>query len=140
MAFVFKLVTPTGIAYEDEIENVSVPTLAGEIMIYEGHAPLISVLASGALEIFKKNDNIVALAVSGGVVEVRHTGDVFVLSDMAVRAENINDKEIKAARERADRLIEQQKESEDIDFARIQAAIDRELVKISVGNQYRKLK
>ncbi len=138
MSFVFKLVTPDGIAYEDEIEKVAVPTLSGEIMIHEGHAPLVSVLSSGPLEITKKEGSSNHLAVSGGVLEVRHTGQVYVLSDMAIRAEHIDDEQIKNAQKRAEELLKRQKDVEDVDFARLQAMIDREMAKVNVGNKYRK--
>ncbi len=141
MAFVFKLVTPNGVAFEDDIDSVAVPTMAGQIMIYEEHAPLVSVLSSGVLEITQKDKTEpTPIAMSGGVVEVRHTGEVYVLADMALRGEQISEEQMKAARERADELIKEQKDAQDVDFARIQAAIDRELATISVGKKYKKLK
>ncbi len=136
--FTFKLVTPAGVAYEDEIEKVEVPTLDGNIEIHEGHAVLVSVVASGELIVHKGNNESTPLAISGGVVEVRESGEVYILADMAIRAEDIDIQKAEEARARAEQLLEEQKNVEDVDFARIQAMIDREMTKINVGNKYRK--
>jgi F-type H+-transporting ATPase subunit epsilon len=136
--FSFKLVTPSGVAYQDDIEKVSVPTMAGDIEILEGHNVLVSVVASGELTVHKGKGESTPLAVSGGVVEVREGGEVYVLADMAIRADEIDVKKAEEARARAEELLKEQKNVEDVDFARIQAMIDREMTKINVGNKYRK--
>ena len=138
MNFSFQVVTPSGVAYAETIEKISLPTTSGEIMVYEGHAPLVSVLGSGEMIITKeKGSEGLSMAVSGGVVEMRHTGELVVLTDMALRADDIDVEEAEKARKRAEELLKEQKDVEDIDFARIQAMIDREMAKIQVGNKYR---
>ena len=132
----FKVVTPHGVTYEDNVEKVSIPTMAGDIEILENHAALVSVLAPGEL-VIHKDDHTVNLAVSGGIIEMRPTGELYILADTAERAEDIDVERADAARKRAQELLKQQKNVADVDFARIQAMIEKETVRLSVGNKYR---
>lgn len=136
--FDFKVVTPDGVTYQDEVIRVTIPTTQGEIMILEGHAQLIATLGSGELIIDKKDIDDIHLAVTGGVVEVRETGEVYVLADNAERAEDIDLDRAKEARARAEKLLKEYDDLGDDDFARIQVMLRREATRISVGNKYRK--
>ena len=135
----FKVVTPDGITYEDEIEKVTIPTGAGQITILEGHAPLVSTLQPGILYIHKDR-NVVQLAVSTGILEIRPDSEVYLMADTSERAEDIDLDRAQEARDRAEELMRQQEAMADVDFARLQAVIDREIARISVGNTYRKIK
>lgn len=137
--FKFKIVTPDGITYDDAVESVSIPTETGEITILEHHAAIVSVLRAGELEVRKK-DHTTLIVISGGVVEVREGGDVYVLADTAERAEHIDIERAEAAKKRAEELIAQATHADDVDFARIQAAIEKELARIRVGKKYRNIK
>lgn len=133
----FKIVTPDGVKYDDTVLSVSIPTENGEITVLEQHAALVSVLRAGEL-LIKKSDHDVLIAVSGGVVEVRETGDVYILADTAEHAEHIDLERAEAARKRAEELMAQIQHTEDVDFTRIQAAIEKEIVRIHVAKKYRK--
>jgi len=132
----FKIVTPEGIKYEDVIEKVTIPTKAGAITVYPEHAPLVSILRAGELNIHK-DGNVTNLAIAGGFFEIRPNSQVYVMADTAERAEEIDLERAQQARERAEELMKQQHDMEDVDFARIQAMIDREMARISVGNKYK---
>ncbi len=134
---VLKIVTPEGITYDDTVESVSIPTATGEITVLQNHVPLVSILMAGELKA-KKGDHEVILAVSGGVVEVRPNSEVYIMADAAVRAEHIDITAAETAKARAEELLKQQANVEDVDFARIQAAIERETARIRVGKKYRK--
>lgn len=135
----FTIVKPDGIVYQDEVEKLTIPTEAGEITILDNHAPMVSVLKAGEL-IIHKSGNIVNLSVAGGVIEIKPNNEISIMADSAERAEEIDIERAEEARKRAEELLKQQKDTESIDFARIQAMIDREMARISVGKKYRKLK
>jgi len=137
MSFVFKVATPDGVAYQDSIQKVSVPTQSGEIVILEGHGQLVSTIGSGELIITKEDGHEVALAITGGVLEVRVTGELYILADNAERADHIDIERAEMARARAEELLTQQENIADVDFARIQSMLDREMTRISVGNKYK---
>ncbi len=138
MSFEFKVVTPEGVAYQDNIEKVSVPTAGGEIEVLQDHGQLVATLGSGELIITKQDGAEVPLAVTGGVLEVRTSGEVYILADNAERAQDIDIGRAEQARKRAEELIEQQEDIADVDFARMQAMIARETTRINVGNKYTK--
>ena len=133
----FKIVTPDGVVYDDAIEKVSIPTTTGQITVLPNHIPLVSQVAVGELLVYKGNEPVV-IAVSRGILEVRPNSEVYIMADNAERAEAIDLERAEAARQRAQELIAQ-KQVEDVDFARIQAMIEREVNRVKVGRKYRKL-
>lgn len=134
----FKIVTPDGVIYEDAVESVSLPTLNGEITVLPHHIPLISVIKIGEIRIVK-DAHEVGVAVSSGVLEVRENSEVIVIADTAERAEHIDLERAEAARKRAQELMLQEKFEDDVQFAALQAQMEKELTRIKVGNKYRKI-
>ncbi len=134
----FKIVTPDGVIYEDAVESVSLPTLNGEITVLPHHIPLISVIKIGEIRIVK-DAHEVGVAVSSGVLEVRENSEVIVIADTAERAEHIDLERAEAARKRAQELMQQEKFEDDVQFAALQAQMEKELTRIKVGNKYRKI-
>ena len=134
----FKIVTPEGIVYEDTVEQVTLPTTTGQITVLPNHIPLVSLLSPGAL-IVKKNGYEIALAVSRGMIEVRPGSKVCVMADTAEHAEAIDTARAEAAKARAEQLLKQQEQLADVDFARIQSSIEKELARLRVATKYRKI-
>ncbi|MDP2685454.1 MAG: ATP synthase F1 subunit epsilon [bacterium] len=133
----FKIVTPDGIIYEDKVEKVTLPTTSGEITILPGHVPLVSVLKAGELIAYKEGHPI-AMSVAGGIVEIQPQNKLYVMADTAERAEHIDIERAEAARARAEQLMAQKEHEVDIDFARLQATLDREMARIKVARKYKK--
>ncbi len=135
---ILKIVTPDGITYESEIDQVSIPTQNGEITVLPNHIPLVSVLKAGEIRA-QKNSQEVGLSVSGGVVEVRPHSEIYILADTAERAEHIDLERAETARIRANEMMKHISMTETVEFARIQAKIEKELARIQVGKKYKKL-
>ncbi len=133
----FKIVTPERVTYENEIDQVTVPTEDGEITILSRHAPLVSILKPGEMRI-KNGEETVLLAVSTGFVEVQPNSEVYILADTAERAEEIDLKKTEEAKARAEKLLKEQ-DTADIDFARLQAVLNREMARLKVAQKYRKI-
>lgn len=133
----FKIVTPEGIIYEDKIEKVTVPTTSGVVTILPKHIPLVSILKAGELLVYK-NGNEVPMSVSGGVIEVGPDNTLSILADSAERAEHIDIAKAEEAKKRAEELLKQKENIADVDFARLQANLERELVRIKVAKKYKK--
>lgn len=132
----FKIVTPEKVVYENEIFQVSIPTTSGEITILPHHIPLVSVLAAGELKIKDKNGEH-HIAVSGGFLEVKGNNEIVILADHAERAEEIDVAKAEEARKRAEEQMKDIKNVQDVDFAKLQAIIDREVNKMRVAKKYR---
>jgi len=133
-----KIVTPEKIVYENEVYQVSIPTMSGEITVLPNHIPLVSVMKSGELRIKDKSGEV-HLAVSGGFVEVRGNNEIVLLSDYAERVEEIDVQRAEEARNRAEEQMKQAKNVEDVDFAKLQALMDRNMNRIRIARKYRSL-
>jgi F-type H+-transporting ATPase subunit epsilon len=135
----FEIVTPERTVLAREIVQVTVPTTSGEITILAEHIPLISVLKPGVLEIKLADGQLEIMAVSGGFLEVMHD-KIVVLADTAERAEELDEKRIEEARQRAE---EQKKDISDLDevqYANIAAQLEKELARFKALSKWRRLK
>jgi F-type H+-transporting ATPase subunit epsilon len=133
----FKIVTPAGVIYHDQVEQVTVPTTSGEITILPKHIPIVSVLKAGEL-IIQKDGHKMGLSVSGGIIEMQPDDKLFIMADTAERAEHIDIARAEEGRKRAEELLKQKENVADVDFARIQASLERELIRIKVAKKYKK--
>ncbi len=133
----FRIVTPERIVYEDEIDQVTVVTEVGEVTILGRHTPLVSIIKPGELRI-KKDNRTISLSVSSGFLEVRPNSEVYILADTAERVEEIDIEKAKEARARAVKILEESQDRKDVDFARLQAVIDREMSRLKIAEKYRK--
>lgn len=142
--FEFTIVTPNEVIHEGAVEQVTVPTQDGEITILANHTPLVSLLKPGELRVTKsfeegaaeKSREEIPMAVSFGFVEVRQSGEVVILADTAEHAEKIDIERAQAARKRAEELLQEKQREEEVDYARFQAMLDKELARIKVGEKY----
>ena len=130
-----EIVTPERGVTREDVEGVSLPTPEGEISILPHHTPYLGALAPG--EIRLRKDGVESLlAVSGGVVEVRDGHHVKVLADTAERAEEISETRAEEARRRAKEL-RRSALADDVSFARVSAAIEKELARLRVVRKVR---
>jgi F-type H+-transporting ATPase subunit epsilon len=135
----FQIITPERVVSSDVIEQVSVPTLDGEITILPNHIPIVSVLKAGELKYLKSGEEF-SLAVSGGFLEIREGGNVVVLADTAEHAHEIDLTRAEEARDRAAKLMSESRHEEHVNFESIESQLEKELVRLHVGNKYRKLR
>lgn len=136
----FKIVTPDGITYQDDaVDQVTLPTTMGEITVLPNHIPLVALLQAGELRV-KKAGVEIPMAVSHGVIEVRPKSEVVILADTAERAEHIDIERAEAAKRRAEEALKQIERVADVDYAKLQAVIERELARVRVGRKYRDVK
>lgn len=138
MSIKFKIVTPERIVYENDVLQVSIPTTTGEITILPNHMPLISVVSAGELKI-KDVSGEHTIAIAGGAVEIKPGNEVVILADHAERADEIDLLRAEEAKMRAEEQMQKLKNIEDVDYAKLQAVMERELNRIRIGKKYRKL-
>lgn len=90
--------------FSGEVEMVFAPAIMGEIGIAPGHTPLVTRLAPGEVRIKHTDGTEEGFYVSGGMLEVQPK-IVTVLSDTAVRAEDLDEAAVLKAKEEADRQL-----------------------------------
>lgn len=135
----FQIITPERAVSSEEISQVSVPTQTGEITILPKHIPIVSVLKPGELKYIKEGEEF-SLAISGGFLEVRENGMVVILADTAEHAHEIDLKRAEEARERAAKIMSEERHKEHVDFKSLESQLEKELARLHVGNKYRKIK
>jgi F-type H+-transporting ATPase subunit epsilon len=75
MALHFELVTPAKLVRSEEVHMVVVPGTEGEFGVLEGHAPFMSTIRDGAVQVFKtENAQPELIPVRGGFAEVSEKG------------------------------------------------------------------
>ncbi|WP_407081130.1 F0F1 ATP synthase subunit epsilon [Evansella halocellulosilytica] len=124
------VVTPDGSVFDGHVEMVSVKTQDGELGIMANHLPLVTPLAIGAVRI-KKDSKVQLIAVSGGFMEVR-PDEVNILAESAELPSDIDIARARAAKERAERRLEEAKR-DNIDFKRAELALKRAINRIEVS-------
>ncbi|MFS2110584.1 ATP synthase F1 subunit epsilon [Sphingomonas sp. Sphisp140] len=83
MSLHFELVTPEKLLRSEEVYMVVVPGSEGDFGVLEGHAPLMSTIRDGDLEIYKAGESKPeTIRIEGGFAEVNEKG-LTVLAEKA---------------------------------------------------------
>ena len=131
------MLTPERTIYDSEVDQITVMTKNGEIGILPNHIPLISVLQPGEMRV-KKDGEEIPIAVTGGFIEVQTGNKVEILADAAERAEEIDIERAEEARKRAEEYIRDKKFESDVEYAALQAQLERALSRLKIAKKYRK--
>ena len=83
MTLHFELVTPERLVISQDVHMVVVPGTEGEFGVLEGHAPFMSTVKDGALQIYdREGAEPRVIQIEGGFAEVSETG-LTVLAEKA---------------------------------------------------------
>ena len=93
---------------------------AGELGIYPEHTPLITNLKPGDIRVQTEDGEEQVIYVSGGILEVTPK-KVTVLSDTAIRADDLDEATAMEAQKKAEQALKDSKA--DIDYARAKAEL-----------------
>lgn len=126
-----EIITPEKVVFSDEIDELIVPTVNGEIAILPHHVNLLTQLEPGEMTI-KSKSKTQHLAVTGGFIQIAND-KISLLSDYAIRSEEIDAKKALEARERAEKKMKEEKEHmTEQEFATIQADFRRAIAELKV--------
>ena len=146
-----KIVTPEKLILEELVDQVTLPTIEGEITILADHIPLISALSSGDI-VAVKDGEYIPMAVVGGFIELKkpysenQTGKendlttVVILADFAEHLASITLAEIEKAKARAAELKKQAENNEVIDFEHFESELERSLTRVKIADKWRSKK
>ncbi len=130
-----RIITPEKTVLEDTVDQVSLPTLDGEITILPNHIPLVTALAAGEI-LAKKNGEPIPMLVVGGFVEIRDN-EVAILADFAEHVNDITAAVEAKARARADELRMLQKKVSNVDFETYATELERSLTQVRIADKWR---
>ncbi len=87
--FQFDLVSPEKLLYSAHAEQVVVPGVEGDFGVLAGHAPLISIVRTGLVEVKGSEDGDLRIFVRGGLAEVTPAG-LTLLAEEAMPFEDLS--------------------------------------------------
>ncbi|MDB6020293.1 MAG: atpC [Pedosphaera sp.] len=133
-----EIVTPEGRTFpamdsngkpeSNDVDMVTLPGVEGEMGIYPLHVPLMTQVVAGEV-IVRKGGRDFFLAIGDGFVEI--TGErVAVMTDMAIKAENIDEAKAEEARRRAEARLAEKLDDEQLGM--VNAALAHSLAQLKV--------
>jgi F-type H+-transporting ATPase subunit epsilon len=122
-----EIVTPQGLVFSEEVDEVNASGSEGEFGVLPGHVPFVTTLKIGMLSC-KKGSETKYFFVNWGYAEAGPE-KVTVLADSAERAEDIDVERAKAAMKRAEERL---KKTDDVDFARAESALERAVTRAQI--------
>ena len=135
-----KIVTPERLILEEMVDQVSLPTMLGEITVLPEHIPLVAGLASGDI-VASINGEQVPMAVVGGFVEIKQNNkgetEVAVLADFAEHVSELSDIVVEKAKARAEELKKLMENKEHVDFEHFEAELERSLTRVKIADKWR---
>ena len=130
-SFPLKIVTPDGMVFEGQAEEVVVRTTTGDLGILAGHINCVAPLGMGRATIITEGKKRYAACI-GGLISV-NDGSVNLVPTTFEWAENIDAVRAEAAYQRAQNVL-QDKAASQTDIRLAQARLHRALVRKSVAS------
>jgi len=129
-----EIVTPESVSYSEDVDMVTIPAVEGEMGIFPMHVPLMTQIVPGEI-VVRKSGQDYFLAVGEGFVEI--TGDrVAILTDMAIKATDIDEAHAEEARRRAEARLQEKLSDEEV--ASVSAALAHSIAQLNVKRRGRR--
>lgn len=128
------VVSAEALIYSGEATFVALPGEVGELGIYPRHTPLITRIRPGSVRVQKADGGEEFVFVAGGILEVM-PDHVTVLSDTAIRGEDLDEQRANEARAQAEEAVKNAKS--DVDMARAQSELAVLAAELAALRRYR---
>lgn len=126
-----EIITPEKIVYKDEVDEVVIPTINGEIAILPNHINLLTQINPGEM-IVKKGSSYQSLAIIGGFLEVENN-KISILTNYAIKAQDIEIAKAQEAKKRAEKLMTEKTTDKDQKIA--QAEMIKAILELQVATK-----
>ena len=129
-----EIVTPEAKDFSEDVEMVTLSGIDGDMGVYPEHMPVMTQIVAGEV-IARKGGQDISLAVGDGFVQV--TGSrVAILTDMAIKADEIDEAAAEQALQKAQARLAQKLSAEET--ATVEAAIVHATTQIKVKRMIKK--
>ncbi|MGA1847368.1 F0F1 ATP synthase subunit epsilon [Deferribacter abyssi] len=132
----FILVSPERELLNEEVDEVIAPGVEGDFGVLPGHTPFLTALRVGEL-VYKKDGQEEYVAIDRGFLEVSDN-KVTVLAESAELGREINLEEAIRRKLEAEKELESVRKEDEIKFRKVEAQLQRELLRIAVAEKYKK--
>ena len=130
-----EIVSQDRVVFEGEADIVILPGSEGEMGILPNHAPLLSTLNYGVMEVRVQGKEYF-FTVAGGVVDVQ-PDRVVVLTDAAENIEEIDIRRAEEAKRKAEELLKAGPPPDTDEYLAIEAALKRSKLRLEAVKKYR---
>jgi F-type H+-transporting ATPase subunit epsilon len=132
-----QIITPEKITFDDEVDQVTLPTTTGQITVLPNHTPLVTSIEAGEL-IFKKHQKETHLAAGFGFAQIG-AENVKVLVDLAAEEEEIEERKIEEAKRQAEEAIKQKHLLSEEEYATAAANLQKALIQLKIKRRHRRV-
>lgn len=129
--FSLKIVTPDGLIFDGQAEELVVRTTSGDLGILSGHINCVASLGMGRATVIMDGKRRYAACIGGMVTVVN--GDVTLVPTTFEWAESIDAARAEASQARAEKILHK-KDASDTELQLAQARLHRALVRKSVAS------
>jgi F-type H+-transporting ATPase subunit epsilon len=131
-----ELVTPERLLLSEDVEEVVVPGVEGELGILPGHTSLLSSLRIGEMT-YRKGGRIEYVAIEGGGFIEITAEKVIVLADAAELGREINLQQAIERKLQAEAELKNERQQDAQKFRNMEARLRVELTKIAIAEKYK---
>lgn len=110
-----KVITPKKLAFEKDIESITIPSAAGEITVLPKHVELLTLLKEGVITIRSAKEEEY-LSIGGGYMET-DGNTIQILVSRAYNQDEINEKRTEEALDKAKKILTETKDKKERDEA-----------------------
>jgi len=134
MNLILSIITPENVVFKDEVDEIIVPTVNGEIAILPNHINLLTQINPGEL-IVKKGSSNQSLAITGGFLEVNNN-QVSIVANYAVKAQNIEVAKAQEAKRRAEKIMSEKATDNELKIA--QGELIKAILELKVATKHKR--
>jgi F-type H+-transporting ATPase subunit epsilon len=133
MKLFLEIITPTKVVLSEEVDEITLPTVSGEISILPNHIDLLTKVKPGEMTIHR-NGKIELFAITGGFLEIS-SNKVSILADHAIHANDIEIAKAEQAKERAEKAMKEKGTAQD--FAVAEAELRKSILELKVARKHK---
>lgn len=132
-----QIITPEKVVFDDEVDQVTLPTTTGQITVLPKHIGLVTEVEPGEL-IFKKHQRETTLATGFGFAQVGQD-EIKILVDLAAPSEEIEERKIEEAKRQAEEALKQKHLLSEEEYATAAANLQKALVQLKIKRRHRRV-
>ena len=128
----FELVSPERLLFSTDVEMVVVPGGEGDFGVLAGHAPLVSTVRTGVIDVYGSDSISDRIFVAGGFAEVV-AGRCTVLAEEAINLKEVEKSAVEERIHRNERSIQNLNPEDDSNALEADLAVARALMDVLDG-------
>jgi F-type H+-transporting ATPase subunit epsilon len=133
MKLFLNVITPTKVVLSEEIDELTIPTVNGELSILPNHIDLLTKVSPGEM-IIRKNNKIEPFAIAGGFLEISNN-HINVLADLALHVDDIEVSKVEEAKQRAEKAMKEK--DRELEYEQLQDDIRKATLQLKVARKHK---